>query len=206
MKFKTLLFLSILVIASCEVENNIDELTLIDGIWILDGTSNSIESIDFKEDKTYKITTTTNDINTDYGFPPQIGFVTGEWELENNVITFLTSNFDFVDYSDLEVSDSTINIISFDENYGVLFEHSGENIVIIPTGSPIILSEDLYLVAEDRVIPTTDSTIMLYGNSEYYAVETFEYDYSPNVWILQELTEEILVVESDDRILKYLKQ
>lgn len=105
MKTKLFLIITVIIgIVSCEKNESseIDKLTK--GVWSLDTTSPNYETIDFRADMTYKITGIVNNPLTGSGIPIETGYVTGNWEFENNKITFATAQVE------LNLNNSQIDI------------------------------------------------------------------------------------------------
>ena len=94
----------IIGILSCENKESSKFDKLVDGTWTLETTPPVLEYLDLKEDMTYKITGLISNPVLNNGVAVETGSVTGEWNLEDNKITFLTTHVELnTNYFDIDI-------------------------------------------------------------------------------------------------------
>jgi hypothetical protein len=178
MKIKIILLISILAgILSCKDKESSRIENLIERTWILETTSPVIEQLDFQGDMTYKITGLINNSLVNNGVAIETGFVTGEWNFDNNKITFLTAHVELnTNISDIDIPIVDSQPIGSFYGYQVngIFQNSSDD---------------------------TDMIIKIRGDTIATGSE-----YPPTVWIIEELTEKTLIVINGTEKIKYYKQ
>lgn len=127
MKIKTLLFITMTIgVLSCDRKESSEIDKLIGGVWILDTASNNYETLDFKEDLTYKFTTgLIKGPKINSRIPIETECVTGKWKFENNEITFTSAQVD-LNSDNLDVDNHTISRL-----YGFQSDHILQDICVI---------------------------------------------------------------------------
>ena len=177
MKTKALLIVLVIIgFLSCEnnESSEIDKLT--EGVWSLETTSTNYETIDFKADMTYKITGLVNSPLISSGIPIETGYVTGNWDLENNKITFTTAHIE------LNSNNSQIDILTVD-------------------GQPI---GSFYGYEVDGIFQDTSDIIrIIMIGGDTISMDT---EYVPTIWIIEHLNENSLTVKSGTETFRYKKQ
>ncbi len=177
MKIKVLLiFLMIFGILSCEKNESseIDKLT--EGIWSLETTSINYETIDFKANMTYKITGFVNNPMISSGIPIETGYITGNWDFENNKITFTTAHVE------LNSNNSQIDIPTLDgQSIGSFYGYEVDGIY------------------QD----TSDINRIILIGGDTISMDT---EYVPTIWIIEELSDNSLTVKNGAETFRYNKQ
>ena len=178
MKIRILLMISFIIgLISCKDEESSGFDILTDGTWTLETTSPVFEYLDFKANMTYKITglmSSSPRINN--GVAIETGFVTGEWNLEGNKITFLTA------HAELNTNNLDIDIPTVDSQ-------------------PLCSFYGYQVVGIFQDTSDIGGIINIRGDTT-----SLDSEYSPTVWIIEGLTEKSLIVKSGIETIKYNKQ
>lgn len=169
---------------SCEKKEQIDINKLIDGVWQLSTTN---ETVDFKHDMTYKRDEIATSPTVSNGFPtpPTTCSLTGEWELEDKKITFVTAN--------LELRSNYDSLIINSDFIG-LFNPDTTNNSSASTGLPY------------SVTWGSNPNFDVLSSSDRPNISGEAYTYTPTIWHIEELSNEILVVKSQTETLVFYKK
>lgn len=164
-------------VLSCEHKESSEIDKLIGGVWVLDTASNNYETLDFKGDMTYKITTgLVKGPKINNKIPIETECLTGKWKFENNEITFTSAQVDLIS-DNLNVDNHTVNGQPISNLYGYQADH--------------ILQDTCEI---DRIIRVGGDTIFL------------GHEYEPIIWIIEELNDNSLTFKSGIETIRYKKQ